>query len=240
MPAARSSAGVTKRVSEMQRAFGLEIEAGFQAGKDADEQVVHACQALGLSLDQIAASADEQPDLEVDLGGGLDRAQIGAGANLVGDGAGVARVGLVLAADGALAGTVDGQARDVNQREAGCRQHGLCQAGDAAHDVEADADGAARATASRSTSAAMAVGVFGSLRSIRTTPSASMAVTQWISLAMSIPTLMLHGALRRLKVRHPARAVVALHSDGSQSLISGRGGMAVPGDLPPEPSGQPA
>jgi len=30
-------------------------------------------------------------------------------------------------------------------------------------------------------------------------------------------------------LQHPARAVVALHSDGSQSLISGRGGVAVPG-----------
>jgi hypothetical protein len=36
--------------------------------------------------------------------------------------------------------------------------------------------------------------------------------------------------------RHPARAVFALHSDESQSLISGRGGVAVPGDLPLEPS----
>ena len=49
-----------------------------------------------------------------------------------------------------------------------------------------------------------------------------------------------HGAPWRLKVRHPARAVFALHSDESQSLISGRGGVAVSGDLPPEPSGQPA
>jgi hypothetical protein len=41
---------------------------------------------------------------------------------------------------------------------------------------------------------------------------------------------------RRLKLRHPARAVVALHSDGSQSLIGGRGEVAVSGDLPREPS----
>jgi hypothetical protein len=45
-----------------------------------------------------------------------------------------------------------------------------------------------------------------------------------------------HGAPRQLKLRHPAHAVGALHSDGSQSLISGQGGVAVAGDLPREPS----
>ncbi|HET8727356.1 MAG TPA: hypothetical protein VFO41_07585, partial [Alphaproteobacteria bacterium] len=46
-----------------------------------------------------------------------------------------------------------------------------------------------------------------------------------------------HGASSRWVVlRPPARAVVALHSDDPQSLISGRGGVAVSGDLPPEPS----
>lgn len=46
-----------------------------------------------------------------------------------------------------------------------------------------------------------------------------------------------HSPLQALnKVRRPAHAVVALHSDQSQSLISGRGGVALPGDLPPEPS----
>jgi len=34
----------------------------------------------------------------------------------------------------------------------------------------------------------------------------------------------------------PARAVVALPSDDPQSLISGRGGLAAPGDLRSEPS----
>jgi hypothetical protein len=51
---------------------------------------------------------------------------------------------------------------------------------------------------------------------------------------MSIPTLIRMASL--FVTRHPARAVFALHSDESQSLISGRGGVAVPGDLPPEPS----
>ena len=44
------------------------------------------------------------------------------------------------------------------------------------------------------------------------------------------------GAPLTFVARHPARAVFALHSDGSQSLISGRGGVAVSGELPPEPS----
>jgi hypothetical protein len=39
-----------------------------------------------------------------------------------------------------------------------------------------------------------------------------------------------------IMIRHPARAVVALPSDDPQSLISGRGGLAAPADLRPEPS----
>ena len=219
---------------QVQRPLGLEVEAGFQAWKDADQQVVHAGQALGLGIDEVAAPADEQPDLEIEFGCRLDRPQVGAGADLVGDGARVARIGLVLAADGALAGAVDGQARDVDEREPRFGQHGFGKAGDATNDIEADAYGAAKA-ASSSISAAMSVGVFGSLRSRRTTPSESTAVTQCTSLAISIPTL-IRMAPPGVEGRRSARAVVALHSDGSQSLISGRGGVAVPGDLPPEPS----
>ena len=48
-----------------------------------------------------------------------------------------------------------------------------------------------------------------------------------------------HGAPWRLKVRHPAHAVFALHSDGSQSLISGRGGVAAPGNYLLSHRGQP-
>ena len=58
---------------------------------------MQAAEPLGLRFDEIAPAADQQPDLEVDLGGGLDGAQVGAGAYLIGDGAGIARVGLVLA-----------------------------------------------------------------------------------------------------------------------------------------------
>jgi hypothetical protein len=73
-------------------------EAAVQARENADEQVVQAREALGLGIDQIAPSSNQQPDLEVELGGGLDRPQIGASANLVGDGVRIAGVGLVLAA----------------------------------------------------------------------------------------------------------------------------------------------
>ena len=108
-PAARSSAGVTKRISKCSGPLVVRSRVRFQAGEDANQQVVHPGKALGLRLDQVAAPTDQQPDLEVEFGRRLDRAQIVARADLVGDGASVARVGLVLAADGALAGTVDGQ-----------------------------------------------------------------------------------------------------------------------------------
>jgi len=132
-----------KAGQQVQRPLGGQIEGALQAGKDADQKIVQTRQALGLPVDQIAAPADQQADLEVEFAGRLDRAQIAAGADLVGDGAGIARVGLVLAAPGALAGAVDRQARDVNEGEAGRGEHRLGQAGDAADHIQADADRAA-------------------------------------------------------------------------------------------------
>jgi len=107
---------------------------------------VQARQALGLGIDQIAPSSNQQPDLEVELGGGLDRPQIGAGAHLVGDSARIAGVGLVLATDRALAGAVNGQAGHMDEGEPGRCEHGFGQACDTTDDIQADADGAAERT----------------------------------------------------------------------------------------------
>ena len=96
---------------QVQRPLGFEIETGLQPRKDADEQVAHARQALGLRLHDVATTADQQADLEVEFSGWLDRSQVRPGPDLVGDGTGIARVGLVLAADGPLAGAIDGDAR---------------------------------------------------------------------------------------------------------------------------------
>ena len=101
---------------------------------------MQAAKAAGLLVNQVAAASDQETKLEVDLGAGLDRPQVVAGAHLVGDDAGVARVALGLAADRALAGPVYGQARHVDQAEAGRRQHRFGKAGDAADHVEADGD----------------------------------------------------------------------------------------------------
>ena len=183
--------GCNELGQQVQRPLGLEVEAGFQARKDADKQVSHAGKALGLRLHDVAATADQQPDLEIEFGSRLDLAQVRSGSDLIGDGAGVARVGLVLAADRALTSAIDSNARDVDEREPSLGQHGFGQTCNAADDIQADADRAAQSGPSSSISAAISAGVLDSLRSIRTTPSASMAVTQCISLAMSIPTLIL-------------------------------------------------
>ena len=173
---------------QVQRSFGLEVEAGFQARKDADEQVTHAGQALGLSLHDVAATADEQPDLEVEFGGWLDWAQVRPGSDLVGDGAGVARIGLVLAADSALPSPIDGNAWHMDEREPASAS--MAWAKPAMPPMTSrPMRTVPRKAVSSSDSVAISAGVLGSLRSICTAPSASMAVTQCISLAMSIPTL---------------------------------------------------
>jgi hypothetical protein len=123
----------------------------------------------------------------------------------------------------------------VNQREPGLRQHGLGEARDAADDVDADTD--------RPAEGGEPVGEAGDLH--RRVAQLLVDLYGAVGVEGRDPVLLLgdvdsyadpHGASRQLKLRHPALAVFALHSDESQSLISGRGGVAVPGDLPPEPS----
>ena len=147
-------------------------------------------------------------------------------------------IGLVLAAPGALAGAVDRQARDVNEGEAGRGEHRLGQAGDAADHIQADADRAAEL--------AKLAKLGDELRDLaRRIGQLAVDPHDAIGVDRGHPMHLLgnvdpdadpHGAPRRLKgsASRPRRR--ALHSDGSQSLISGRGGVAVPGDLPPEPS----
>jgi hypothetical protein len=110
---------------EMQRSFGCEVEATFETGKDTGQQVAHTGNTLGLSLYDVAPAADEQPDLDIEFGRGHDHAQIGAGSDLVGDRARVARIGFVLTAYRGLASAIDRQARNVDERESGLGQHNL-------------------------------------------------------------------------------------------------------------------
>ena len=221
---------------EHERPLGGQVESPLQTWEDADQEVMQPGQTLGLCLDQIAPPPDQQTQLEIELGGRLKRAQVLAHAHLLGDHAGVARIGLVLAAGGALPGAVDGQPRHVDQGEAGFGQHRLGQAGDATDDVQADAHAAAqldqvsdesgdgaRRVRQLAVDAHDAVGVDGG------DPVRFLGDVD--------PDADPHGTPRLLMVaRLPAHAVVALHSDDPQSLISGRDGLAAPGDLLPEPS----
>ena len=56
---------------ENERPLGGQVEAPFEAGEDAGQQIVQAGKALGLRIDQIAAPADQQAQLEVEFGGRL-------------------------------------------------------------------------------------------------------------------------------------------------------------------------
>ncbi len=60
-----------KAGQQVQRPLGGQIEGALQAGKDADQKIVQTRQALGLPVDQIAAPADQQADLEVEFAGRL-------------------------------------------------------------------------------------------------------------------------------------------------------------------------
>jgi hypothetical protein len=121
-----------------QPTLGGQVQHPFQPRVDADQQVVQAGQAAGLLNLQVAAPTDQQPQPKVQLAGGLDGPQVAAGADLLGDHPGITRVAVVLAAGGALAGPVDRQPRDVDQPQPGRQKHRLGQPSDAADHIQAD------------------------------------------------------------------------------------------------------
>lgn len=215
--------------------LGFEVEASFQARKDSDKEVAHPGQPLGLCLDDVAAAADQQPDLKVQFGCRLDRTQIGSRANLVGDGAGISRVGLVLTTNGSLAGAVDGDARHMDEGEPGLSQHSFSQACDSADDIHADAHRAAHG----GQFVGLRCDVGWGVEQLAVDPRDAIGIngSDPVYLRRNVdPDADPHGAPWKLVSRHSAQAVFALRSDESQSLISGRGGVAVPGDLLSEPS----
>ena len=178
-------------------------------------------------------SADQEPDLQIDLGLRFNRTQIRARTYLLGDRAGIARIGLVFPAHAALPCAVDGKSRHVNQSDPGLGTHRLNQTGDATDHVQANP----HLTESRQLIDQLSNGGRGVLQT-------SIELDDALRIDSGHPVDILgdvdadtdvHSCLPRLSKRS-AHAVVALHSDRSQSLISGRGGMAPSGDLRPEPS----
>ena len=91
---------------------------------DAEEKPAQARQAPGLVLHQIAAAADLEAERDKGLVVGLDGAQV-AGAHPLGDGAGVLRAGLALAAGEALSGAVAGDPRGVDACATFSQRHDL-------------------------------------------------------------------------------------------------------------------
>jgi hypothetical protein len=79
---------------QLQAGLGAGIDHAFQAGKDRGQQVTQPADAARLIADELAAAADQQPDLGVDLDDRVDRAQIAAVSDLVGDHAGVLGIAL--------------------------------------------------------------------------------------------------------------------------------------------------
>jgi hypothetical protein len=122
----------------------------------------------------------------------------------------------------------------VDESEAGIGQHGFCQASDAADDVQADADRAAQG--GQFVDQCRNTGRRVQQLAVNLHDAASIDGRDPVYLLGNIDSDADPHGVPLFVTQHPARAVFALHSDESQSLISGRGGVAVPGDLPLEPS----
>ena len=219
-----------------QAALGGQVKGPFQAGMDRGQQVVQPAQAAGLLIGQVAAAAGQQPDLQVQLHAGLDGPQIAAGADLVGDHPGIARVALAFAAAGRLAGPVDGQPGHIDQPEAGHGEHGLDQVGDPPDHVHPHHQPLAEAAQLLDQGPDRGRVVVHP--PVKHHLAGVVDHTGPVDLFGDVdpdphPHLVLPPTPMRLSLLFLAGN--ALHSDGSQSLISGPGRAAGQGDLPPEP-----
>jgi hypothetical protein len=212
-----------------------QIQRVLKLGEDAHEQVVHASQAPRLVRGEVMPARDEQAQLDVEFRLGCDHAQIAARAHLIGNDASITRIALGLSADGALAGAVDRQARYMHQAQAGIEQHGLRERGNAAEHVDAHASRLRQAAQFIDQS----VQFLGSVEQLAVQQDGAHSVhgAHPVNLLGDIDANEGgHEASPSRSKRQPFRAVYALHSDGSQSLISGRKGRAERGEMPPEPS----
>jgi hypothetical protein len=203
---------------------------------DADQQVVQAGQPAGLLDLQVTAAANQQPQLQVQLADRLDSSQVAAGPDLFGDHPGITRVAFVLAAGGALAGPVHGQPRDMDQPEPGRPQHRLGQPGDPAHHIQPD-HRLATQPSQRLDQALEGGGLVGH-------PLIQHHLAKVIDRGGPVDVLGNvdpHPDPHRLPppaavLALPSHTGIALHSDRSQSLISGPGRAVGRGELHHKPS----
>lgn len=213
------------------------VDQPLKCRKERPQHVAYAGGAACLVGDEVLASRNEQTDIGVDLADRLDCPQVRARSCQLGDNGGILRVGLGLSAAYALSCPVDGETGRVDEPEACFADHGADKRCHAAEHVERNGNvvraqgfdpldetgdcGRIVVDGHREDDIGIAVdgaGPMGLLGNVDTDEQ-------------------LHGHLPGSGCpRQPGIAVVALHSDGSHSLISGRTGRRERVDMPPEPS----
>jgi hypothetical protein len=207
---------------------------------EAREQVAHPADGRGFVFDQRGSVSDQEAELDFRFFGQLLPAQVIARHDLFSDDLRITRVGLVLATPGATAGSVHRQAGHVNTAEVAGQQHGSQQPRDAAKNVQTDA--------ARAVFALEGVEFADGLRESHRLIVDSMVEQDETAVIDDRQPVELLGDVEagvggqdrpRLALQRAARllpSVLALPSDGPQSLISSPEEVAGQGDQPPEPS----
>ena len=227
-----------EKAQEDEAGLCLHVDAPFQRGKERGEKITQARKASGLIDNDFAAPTDEQANVDIDLGLDLDRPQVGAGSREIGDGCRIARIGLVLSAAHTLPRAVDRQARCMNDPHASFGQHRAQQRGTAAQQVEGDGytfgvQHGQFADQRRDSFRIVPDGMAEDRPCVRADHAGPMNVLGGIDANVEVHGFLPEGSSLNWQ---PSHAVLALHSDQSQSLISGRVRCGDRADLPPEPS----
>ena len=218
-----------------QRSLGREIEPVLQARMDGDEQIVQPREAAGLLRHEIAPPAYKESQLDRGRLFHGQGTEIMPGADLLGNHVGVAGVALGFAPGRPLTGAIDGEPGHVDHRFPDVEQHGGNEAGNPADHIEPDRPVAAQGHQVVEEGDQLRRGV-GHAPIEHHVPVLGQRCDP-VSFLRDVDAYGdAHRCLQTEDVPLTTRTGNALHSDDSQSLISGRGRQGKRGDLPPEPS----
>lgn len=218
-----------------ERSLASHIELTLQPWMNAAKQRPQPRQASGLLLGQIASAPHLQADRRHRCVVWQDRAQV-AGADQLGNGAGIARIGFALSAGETLPGTIDCDTRRMDEPEALCQQGCFEEMSEGTNDIKTDDGFTAERTQIDDERCNLIRAVVH--RPVKydlprlidgASPVHRLGNVNSHTNAHDIPLSLCLG-------RSPRLACIALHSHQRQRVISGRTRAVMRVAQPPEPS----
>ncbi len=220
---------------QCKRTFAAKVKCLFKPGVNAAEQPSDAGDAAYVVLHQITASPHLQTQGDTGIIIGKDGPQI-TGAHKLGNGMGVAGIGLAFASGKALPSPVHGNTRRVNQGKSFGQKTCFDEARERANHINADYNISIQGVQVRNQGVDRIRIVLD--RAVKNNPARFVNCNRPVNRFCRINSnTYLHlPTSRSLVARTPHRACIALHSHQGHRVISGHSGAATKAAQRPKPS----